>query len=195
MSLVVATPAAILPVTVAEAKTHLRIDHSDEDTLLTGYLTAARERCELVARRTFVATTYDLHLDAWPSGGVIRLPRPPLASVTGVYYTDEDGTETEFDSLNYVVDVAGEPGKVVLRYSATWPSVTLQEVNGVRVRFVAGYGDEATDVPQRYCQAILLLAGHYYENREAVLVAQGFNAIEVPMAVRDLLGIDRGGFF
>jgi uncharacterized phiE125 gp8 family phage protein len=195
MSLVIATEPAVLPVTLTEAKTHLRVDHGDEDTLIIGYLTAARERCELEARRTFINTTFDLFLDYWPSRGVFRLPRPPLVSVTGIYYTDTDAVEATYDALNYLVDNKNQPGKVVLKSSATWPSVTLQEINGVRVRFVAGYGATPSSVPERYRQAILLLAGHYYENRESVLVAQGFSAVTLPDSVSRLLQIDRGGFF
>lgn len=195
MTLVEVTAPALLPVTLSELKTHLRIDHSDEDTTISGYLKAARERCELEARRTFINTTYDMYLDAWPRKSKFTLPRPPIVSVTGVYYTDDEGDETEYSSANYLVDIYSEPGRIVLRSTAAWPSVTLQEINGVRVRFVAGYGTTPAAVPERYRQAIMLTAGHFYENREGVLVAQGYNAIVLPDAVRNLLGIDRGRFF
>lgn len=193
MKLVVATAPAIEPVTIAEAKAQCRIDIADDDILLSGYITAARQYCELASRRAFVAATYDLYLNDWPVGDVIRLPRPPLLSVTGVYYTDEDGTEATFAASNYIVDTADEPGQVALKSGASWPAVTLQAVNGVRVRYVAGYGTSATAVPQQYQQAILLLVGHWYENREAVLAAQGFSVTELPLGVRSLLSIDRGG--
>lgn len=195
MSLTVATAPAVEPVTLTEALLHLRVDIPDDNILIVGLIEAARQYCEQAARRTFINTTYDLHLDAWPLYGRFALPRPPLVSVTGVYYTDEDGTETEYASSNYVVDVKSEPGRIVLKTGAVLPSVTLQEINGIRVRFVAGYGAGAAQVPPEYRQAMLLLIGHWYENREAVLVAQGFNMIEMPMAVRALLSINRGGFF
>lgn len=194
MKLVVATAPAIEPVTVREATTQCRIDIADDDVLVSGYITAARQYCELASRRAFVATTYDLYLDDWPADEVIRLPRPPLISVTGVYYTDEDGVEATFAASNYIVDTAGEPGQVVLKSGASWPAVTLQAVNGVRVRFVAGYGTTTTAVPQQYRQAILLMVGHWYENREAVLVAQGITMEELPLGVQSLLMTDRGGW-
>ncbi len=195
MILVVVTEPTLEPVTIAEAKTQCRIDIDDDDLAIGGFITAARQQCELVSRRAFVATTFDLYLDAWPVDGMIQLPRPPLSSVTGVYYTDESGVEATFAASNYVVDAAGEPGRVALKSGASWPAATLQIVNGVRVRFVAGYGATATAVPRRYRQAVLLLVGHWYENREAVLVAQGIAIAELPLGVTSLLMTDRGGWF
>lgn len=194
MSLVVATDPAVEPVTLSETKLHLRVDIDDDNTLISGLIQAARRYCEQYARRTFISTTYDLYLDNWPAGGKFVLPQPPLSSVTGVYYTDDNGDETEYASANYIVDTNRQPGRIVLKTTATLPSTTLQEINGVRVRFVAGYGATAASVPREYRQAILLLVGHWYENREAVLAAQGFSVIELPLAVRSLLSINRGGF-
>lgn len=195
LRLAVATAPAVEPVTLAEAKAQLRVDISADDTYIAGLIAVARERCELVARRTFINTTYDLYLDWFPPSGLIVLPRPPLSSVTGLWYTDQAGTETQFDSANYLVDAVGEPGQLMLRSTKAWPNVILADLNGVRVRFVAGYGAAATAVPARYKQAILLLVGHWYENREATVVAQGLTVQPLPMAVDDLLRIDRGGWF
>lgn len=190
----VATAAAKVPITLKEAKEQCRVDFDDDDITITSFIHAATERCQLAARRTFITTTYDGYFDAWPYDEV-EFPLPPLQSVTGVYYTDEDGTETEYSSSNYIVDTDSTPGRLHIKNTATAPSVTFQEINAVRIRFVAGYGDNAGDVPQIYQQAVKMLIGHYYENREALLVAQGLSLSELPLSVADLLGINRGGFF
>jgi uncharacterized phiE125 gp8 family phage protein len=181
------------PVTVAEAKAHLRIDVDTEDSLLTGYLLAAREQCELLAKRAFVTQTIQLRLEMWPYGDVIPLPRPPLQSVTSIVYTDSDGNATTMPSADYIVDSASEPGRVILGYAGSWPSVTLQPGPSIVITYVAGYGD-AEDVPQRYKQAIELLAGHFFENREEIVVMQGVSMAQLPIGVKALLGIDRGWY-
>ena len=194
MRYTVAVAAAKMPITVEEGKQQCRIDIDDDDWLIEDYISAASSRCELAARRTFVTTTYDGYFDRWPSVGVY-FPLPPLQSVTGFFYTDEDGVETEWDSSNYIVDTASTPGRLKFKRTAVTPSVVLQELNAVRIRFVAGYGDDPSDVPNIYRQAVKMLLGHYYENREALLVAQGLSLSELPLSVADLLGVDRGGFF
>lgn len=193
MTLQVVTAAAVSSVSLLEAKNHLRVDISDDDSYIVNLVQLATGTVELQARRAFVNRTYDYFLDAWPSS-VISLLNPPLVSVTGVYYTDQDGSEVEFDSANYHVDTYREPGRVVLKSTASWPSTQLADINGVRVRFVAGYGATSAVVPEYYRQAILLLVGHYYENREAVTVAQGLTVGELPLGVRNLILVDRGGW-
>ena len=126
MNLVVATAPAIEPLTLSETLLHLRVDIVEDNDLVIGLISAAREYCEAAARRTFINTTFDLYLDAWPLYGQFELPNPPLVSVTGVYYTDENGDEAEFSSANYIVDSSSEPGRVRKKSTASWPTTTLQ---------------------------------------------------------------------
>lgn len=193
MILQVGTAPAAEPVSTTEIKSHLRIDFAGEDTLLASYLLAARETCELESRRAFITQTLKLYLEAWPAGDCLQLPRPPLQSVTSIAYTDSDGNAGTMSASDYIVDGASEPGRIVLGHGKSWPSTTLRPGPSIVITYVAGYGD-AEDVPQRYKQAIQLLAGHYYENREAVIAAPGVNPVVLPMAVRSLLMLDRGSF-
>lgn len=137
-------------------------------------------------RVALITRTYDYWLDGWPEGREIALPMPPLQSVDGVYYHDEDDTEYTLATSDYLVDTHRWPGRVVLRNDASWPSVTLRAANGARVRFTAGYGDSASDVPEHIRHAIRLLVGHFYENRESV-VSTGAVPKELPFSVRALL--------
>lgn len=193
MILRVTTQPAVEPLTVSEVKTHLKIDVSAEDTLLAGYLTAARMQCELEARRAFVTQTLQLKLEAWPWGEEICLPRPPLQSVTSVVYVDSDGNSHTVSAADYIVDTASEPGRLILAYGLGWPGATLQPGPAITITYVAGYG-AAADVPATYKQAILLAVGHFYENREQIIVQAGVTVAQLPWGVSALLMTDRGNF-
>ena len=186
MALKLITAPATEPVTTSEAKSHLRVDTTADDTLIGTLITAARQHVENHLRRALITQTWELVTDAFPVGDVIRLPLPPLVSVTSIKYTDEDGNESTLSSAAYVVDTDSTKGRVVLKSGETWPSDTLAAANGVRVRYVAGYG-EASAVPRPIRQAILLLIGTLYENRESVLVAQGVTVAQLPFGVEALL--------
>lgn len=187
MALVLSTAPTEEPLTTAEAKLHLRVDHSDEDTLIDGLITAARLHIEqTVLRRALVTQTWDLYVPAFPGSDELALPKPPLQSVSSVKYTPDGDSQATFNSSNYSTNLYAEPGYVKLNDGTSWPGDVLEEVNGVQVTFVAGYG-AAEDVPQPIKQAMLLLIGHLYENREQVVIAQGYNTIELPLGVAWLL--------
>ena len=193
MSTKLITDATEEPITLDEAKDHLRVDGDDENALIMGYIKAARRQCEMVSRRAFVTQTWELALEGWRRCDYIELPKPPLASVASVKYTDSAGVEWTMSGADYVVDTYRQPGRVMLGYSKAWPSVTLRPGPSVVVRYVAGYGMPAA-VPETYKQAIKLLVGHYYENREAIVIQAGVVATQVPMAVDALLMTDRGAW-
>ncbi len=177
------------PVHEIDLCNHLRID-STGGTAELALITAAREYIEEAARRALVTQTWKLYLDRWPVVDYIALPRPPLQSVTSLKYTDKDGTQTTWNSSNYLVDTASEPGRLVLAYGASWPNVTLQTVNPIEITYVCGYGANA--VPKRWEQAVLLLAAHWYENREATIT--GSTQKSIPFGVESLINLDRGSF-
>lgn len=191
MNLRVTVQPASEPVTLAEFKAHQRIDGSDEDDLLQGYLAAARQACELEARRAFVTQTLQLTLDNWPCTAHLTLPRPPLQSVSGVIYVDNAGASHTMSAADYIVDASSEPGRIWLAYGKSWPSETLQPGPAITISFVAGYGSPV-DVPPIYKQAILLTAGHYYENREEITVQPGLTILRLPAGAQSLLMLDRG---
>jgi len=180
----VATAACEFGVTVIE-----KAGPAVENDLLNALITAARQYAEDFQRRAFVTQTWELWLDKFPDEDYIKIPLPPLQSVSSVKYYDTDDTEATFSSGDYFVDIKSEPGRVALNYGETWPTTTLRPVNGVCVTFVAGYGDAATDVPQKVRNAMLLLIGHLYEHRESVIV--GTMTAEVPMSVDALLWQNR----
>lgn len=175
------------PVSLMEARNHLRVDASDEDPLIVSLVRAARQLVESDTRRALVTQTWDYAVDYdWPTeedkrlGMVNRivLPKPPVQSVTYVKYIDTSGVEQTLAANQYLL----RNGVIEPAYGVTWPSVREQMAT-VTVRYVCGYG-AASAVPEQVKQAILLLVGHWFSHREAV-VSGTMN--ELPMAVQSLV--------
>lgn len=166
MPIVKITDATVEPITLAEAKLWVRQDLSDEDALISALITSVRQTAEHVMQRTLISTVWELVLDSFPDA--LRLEMPKVISVTSVKYLDLNGVEQTLDPLDYVLDKDSEPGYVVPAYGKAWPS-TYEQINAVRVRYVAGYGSDATSVPQNIKTWIRLHIEHYYRNRGAVV--------------------------
>lgn len=179
----VITPSAAEPVLLADVKPQLRIEADDTsyDDILTPLITAAREWCEGYQNRTYITQTLELALDCWPHCDYIDLPRPPLQSFTSFVFTDNGGNVTIWDPSNYIVDDFAFVARVVKARYVYWPLIVLPSVNGIKVRYVAGYGDSGDDVPVKIKQAIILLVSHWYEN----------GMCDPPPAVYALLSQDR----
>lgn len=173
---------------MAQAKSHLRVDGADDDTLIADIIKAARQYCEDYQNRAYVTQTWDLWLNAWPGGDAIKIPLPPLQSVTSVKYYDTANAEAIMAPADYFVDNVTEPGRVVVAYGKTWPAASLRPANSVTVRFIAGYGDAAA-VPQVIKQAMLLVIGDMYEHRENTAI--GRQGYELPLAAKSLLNMNR----
>ena len=170
------------PIDLDAAKKHLRVEHEDEDLLITSLITAARETAEITTGRAFLTQEWELTLDAFPAAG-FDLPRPPLQSVTSVKYLDVNGVEQTLATAKYLVDTRSEPGRVTPAYGEIWPS-TRNVINAVTVKFKAGYG-AVPEVPESLKSAIKLLLSHFYEIREPVNV--GNIVTEIPLGVERLL--------
>jgi uncharacterized phiE125 gp8 family phage protein len=163
-------PPAIEPITLPEAKAHLRIDSDHEDALIAGKIRAAREQAEERTRRALITQTWQYTLPAFPVCRRIDLPRPPLQSVESIHYYTEDGTEHALDSSSYLAVTAPLLGAVVLAPAAEWPTATLRPYEGVVITYVAGYGDGAGDVPESIREWMLMHVGESYERRETVTI-------------------------
>lgn len=161
--LVLVTPPIEEPVSLAEAKLHLRVDHAEEDALIGVLITAAREYVEMYTRRQLVTATWRLTLDCWPL--CIRPPRPPLASAVTLAYLDNTEVLQTVDPATYRVDTSREPGRILLATGATWPAAAPVP-GAIQVEYTAGYG-AASAVPATFKQAMLLTIGDLYEHRES----------------------------
>ena len=156
------------PITVEEAKASpsLRVTTAAHDTDIGTLITTARDMAETITRRAFITQTWELVLDGFPTGGIV-LPMPPLQSVASIKYIDDNGDQQTLDALLYAVDADSEPGLIVPAYGESWPS-TRDEVNAVRVRFVAGYGSK-DDVPEAIKTWIKMRVGTLFVNSTTIV--------------------------
>ena len=117
MALVLITAPTVEPVSLAEAKAHLRIDIDDDDTLIGGLITAARSHLENTARPklAMINQTWEYIADSWPASDTLELRPYPLQSVTSITYTDASAVATVFSAANYVVDTSTQPGRLRLK--------------------------------------------------------------------------------
>jgi uncharacterized phiE125 gp8 family phage protein len=158
------TDATTEPLLLADVKSDLKIDHSEDDALIARLIKAARLACEQKLERTLIETTWDLTVDFFPSA--LKLLYPRIMSVSSVKFYDEDGALQTLDPLDYTVDTVSEPGWLVPAYEKAWPDTRVMP-NAVTVRYIAGYGAAASSVPEDIKLWILLHVGHFYENRQA----------------------------
>ncbi|MGZ2429590.1 head-tail connector protein [Rhizobium redzepovicii] len=172
---------AVAPiVSTADAKAHLRVMHDDDDAYIDGLIAAAGDW--LFGENSWIGRSapdseWELTLCAFPSGK-LDIPRPPLVSVDGVFYTPSDGgAEQEITGFRTIGE--GANGYILPAKNEDWPS-TDGEPESVRIEFTAGY----SALPASIKHAALLLIGHWYENREAATEAK---LSDMPLAVDALL--------
>lgn len=188
MGLSLVTAPAIEPVTLSEAKAHLRVEHTNEDALILGLIQAAREYAEVYCNRALLTQTWDLTLDYFPACGFIELPKPILQSITSITYKDTAGDTQTWATSNYIVDTKGVFGRITPAYGIVWPS-TQSIINAVTVRFVAGYGDDTDSVPQSIKQGILMYVADLYDGRQSSVI--GVSVSPAPTTAQMLMNSER----
>ena len=190
-----ATGPAVEPLTVAEAKLHLRVDISDDDAYIGTLITAAREWVESYLDRTLITTQLILRAAEFPTEE-LELARPPMATAgtataVVITYTLADTTTATLSTALYRVDRTTTPGNVAPIINGTWPSDVIEDANAVAVTYWAGYGPTSASVPATIRHAMLMLIGHWYEQRSAVLTATISKPLE--FAVESLLASNNWG--
>lgn len=171
-------PPAGEPVSLEQAKAHLNVRTADDDALISALIVAAREWAENETGYAIAARQLRLLLDAFPSSGedAIALPRSRLISIDSVEYVDRNGATQTWGAANYTADTASVEGRLLRAFGAAWPEARSQR-QAVTITYTAGWPDDGAsppdygaNVPQAIRQAMLLMIGHWYENREAVNV-------------------------
>jgi len=157
------TPPAGEPLTLTEAKDHLRIDHDDDDIYIDGLIKAARQFVEKRTGIVCLTSTWALYLDKWPASGLIYLKKKPVTEISSVEYyaTDEASEYSALAGTDYETDVISEPARVRISDAPSLGDL----LNAVKVTFDVGYADTGS-IPENIKQAILILIGHMYENRQ-----------------------------
>lgn len=190
LRLVTTQPPAVEPLTLAEAKAHLRLELADDDALVTALIQTAREACERYTGRALVERTLTLFLDAWPAAEAtlhegwregaliergrrwIALPRPPLRAVESVTLYDDADQGAAWPADGYFVDTASEPGRLVVRSGVALPGGT-RAANGIEILYRAGYppddsgspSDPRAGIPQALRDGMKRLVAQLYEAR------------------------------
>lgn len=163
------------PLSLEEAKAHLRVDHTDEDAYIQALIKAITTRVEGYLGRPLINTQFQWQLDRFPSDYTLYFPQPPLVSVDSItYLASSDGNSTSWGSTYYNVDTISQPGRLEPAYEESWPSNVRVQNNAVTIKFTAGYGSASTDVPADIQLGMKLMLGHAYENRQDVIVGTGF---------------------
>lgn len=153
------------PITLLEAKKQCELSPTDtaHDDHLTLLIQAAREQWEHDTDSSVITQTLYVHADSF--GDKMPLPRRPISSITSVQYYDSANALQTLSTDIYVLNPSSRD--VELKYLQTWP-VLVGRWDAVKVTYIAGYANAAA-VPAIHKQAIRLLVGHYFENRDMLM--------------------------
>jgi uncharacterized phiE125 gp8 family phage protein len=187
--LTLVTAPLLEPLPLVDATAHLRVSGEEENALIEALIVAARGHVERVTGRQLITATWKLKMERFPCDGEpIEIPVAPLLTVVSVKYRDLADALQTWASSEYVVDApAGSyatTGRIYPALNKVYPT-TADRPDAVEIDFTAGYGPNPEDVPQELRQALLLLVGHWFENRETVTI--GSIPTELPFAAEALL--------
>jgi uncharacterized phiE125 gp8 family phage protein len=169
------------PVTLADAKAELRIDHDSEDALINGLIRAAREEVEQTTGLAMIEQGWRLALDCIPQNGRVLLRRGPVRDVTSVTAYGSDGEASVLDPSDYQLDPLSRPARLHFEVAPG----DLRVFNGIEIDFTAGYGEAAPDVPDLLKRAVLMLVSHWFEFRASFGV--GAQPVSMPDGHRRIL--------
>lgn len=179
MPAILLTPPALEPVTLADAKSFLRVAHDDDDGLIATLIASARSHVERATRRALLSQTWRLIRDAWPSDGRIAVAPAPLIAVAAARVRDEAGVAHALDTdvFSFVAGVV----PAMLSF-APWSLPAPGVVNGIEIDVTLGHGAGAADVPAPLTQAVRLLVAHWYAHRGVLAGGQGGAPLPVSYA-------------
>ena len=177
----VITPASTYPVSLTEAKLHLKVDITTDDTLITNLIVAATQVSEEYTNRFFIDTVVNQTCSDFKE--LSELFKSKVSAVTHIKYYDSDNAQQTWSSSNYVVNNEYEPCQINLVVDGSFPNIA-DRIDAIECKYTVGYGT-ASDVPDVIKQAILLTLGNWYENRMSVIT--GRTTTEMPMSAKFLL--------
>ena len=182
---VLVTKPVVLPVLLYDIKSHLVVDHDEDDFLIDGYIQAAVSQVENILNRKLITQTWKALYESWPDKH-FSIPFGELQSITSVKYKDTAAVELTLAATEYISDIDSDPGRVVLGYNKLWPTTELYPSNPITIQFVCGYGG-IDDVPYPIKSAIMLLVGDFYAHRESIIAGSGQMVSEIPGYIMNLL--------
>ena len=183
------------PITLDEAKLHLKVDISDDDDLIQSLITVSREYAEMKCGRSFVFTTWEYILDSFPGpsrmgvpygkpftlpGHAVIIPKAGVKEITSFRYRDmnrewRDVTQDTLIEISYGDDIT----RITPQFGQIWP-IPLPEIGSVRIRFTSGYGQCMVAVPDGIKAWMKLRIGSLYQNREEIAIVNRGRVVELP---------------
>lgn len=185
------TAPSTTPVSLTEAKLHLRVDDTAEDTLITSLIEAAVSHFdgEGDLGRAMITQGWAQWFNQSP--GYVRLQMGTFISITSVEYYDRDNVLQTADIADFETWLDGDFVTMKPKLDKAWPGAYARP-DAIKVTYQAGYGGAPADVPQSIRHAILMTVAHWYEHRMAVDDAR---MAEVPLAVNALIGNERVSWY
>lgn len=180
-------------ITYEELGPQTRTDLTFEDnSTISPMIATAVEYVEHKSGRALLDQTLEMRFDKWPNSKGFELMRSPVQSISSIKYYDKDNVEHTVSSNVYFLENT-IPARILLNFNQVWPADELRPGYPIVIEYVAGYGSTIDNVPARYVQAVLLLAAHLYENREATVISDGTVTVNtLPYGLNSLLRTGQG---
>ena len=186
------TGPSVEPISVADAKRHLRVEHNDDDLLIKRLIETAVAMVDVtgVLGKAMITQTWREWYSPNPSQIVLSLG--PVQSVSAIKYYDADNVLQTDTLSNYFV--LGTSGRTPIKPKSgfTWPTTFVRD-DAIAIEYVIGYGDTFRDVPSTVRHALFMLVAHHYENRENELI--GTISKTLPFGFEALLGSERNSWY
>lgn len=183
MTIKLITGPAVEPISLADAKLHLKVDAADDDALIAILIASARLSAEHALGRVLLQQTWEMVIEAFPAAE-LEIRAAGVLGITAVKYINTAGVETTLSPAAYALDAESAPAYLLPAAGTAWPA-TADTTNAVRVRYTAGYGAAAADVPASIRHWLLLHIGSGYKHRETT--AQGATVSALPGRYHDAL--------
>lgn len=186
-----AAPAATV-VTLATAKTHVRVDDTDSDTYLSSLLEVASDTVAEMAGKSLINQTWRMQLGPVTGDCPVYLPYAPVVSITSISYFDAADSSQTADTADYALKGDDDRAWLVPAGTGVWPDM-YDRPDALTITYLAGYGTGPSNVPANLKHAALLLVGHWFENREATADRSSLPE-KIKFAVEDLVNQSRVGW-
>ena len=176
-------------VILASVKAHLNVDVSDDDSYISGLITAARATAEAWTHLDLVPKTVVMYLNDFPGSDtpVEFIDHTPVRSISSVVYLDTDGTTQALSTGDYNVDIYSDRPSIYPDQSTSWPGVYsyLNAPDNVRISYASGY--TTATLPPQAMQAQYIMIADWYENRESNITGTVVSDAMIPFAAKALL--------